>query len=118
MGTLHSADAITPMPASGPAPAPTATPTAVQTPALAGPPRPRFLADASNEKLWDVVVSLSTELAATRSRLDALERVLGERGTLPPQAIEHWQPSVAAGVERTHDLQDYTRRVFGALSRD
>ena len=88
------------------------TPNAV--PALAGPPRPRFLADASNEKLWDVVVALSTELAATRSRLDALERILAERGSLPPHAIEDWHPSVAAGVERTHDLQDYTRRVFGA----
>jgi hypothetical protein len=93
-------------------------PLATAMPALAGPPRPQFLADASNEKLWNVVVSLSTELAATRARLDALERILAERGALPPDAVETWQPSTAAGVERTQDLQDYTRRVFGALSRD
>lgn len=90
----------------------------IATPAVAGPPRPRFLADASQEKLWDVVVALSTELAATRSRLDAMERLLAERGTLPVGAIEAWQPSVEAGVERVQELQDYTRRVFGALSRD
>lgn len=88
------------------------------TPALAGPARPHFLADAGSEKLWDVVVALSTELAATRGRLDALERVLAERGSLPAGAIEAWRPSTAAGVERVQELQAYTQRVFNALSRD
>jgi len=83
-----------------------------------GPPRPRFLADASNEKLWDVVLALSAELAATRSLLDTLERVLGERGSLPPGAIEAWQPSPDAGVARVHDMQAYTQRVFETLARD
>lgn len=83
-----------------------------------GPARPRFLADASNEKLWDVVLALSAELAATRSRLDTLERVLADRGSLPPGSIESWQPSREAGVERVHELQAYTQRVFETLARD
>ena len=83
-----------------------------------GPPRPRFIADASNEKLWDVVLALSTELAATRSRLDTLERVLADRGSLPPGAIESWRPSQDAGVARVHDMQAYTQRVFETLARD
>lgn len=86
-------------------------------PVLAGPARPQFLADASSEKLWDVIVSLSTELAATRSRLDALERILAERGSLPAGAIETWRPSTTAGIERVQEMQDYTRRVFGAVPR-
>lgn len=85
---------------------------------VAGPERPRFLADASNEKLWDVVLALSGELAATRSRLDALERVLAERGSLPPGAIDDWQPSRDAAVARVHDMQAYTQRVFETLARD
>jgi hypothetical protein len=89
-----------------------------RVPAVAGPPRPRFLADASNEKLWDVVVALSSELSATRSRLDALERILAAQGALPAGGVEAWEPSTAAGVERVHELQDYTRRVFGTLARD
>jgi len=90
----------------------------IPAPAVAGPPRPRFIADAGNEALWDVVVALSTELAATRARLNALEHVLTERGNLPAGAVEGWSPPVAAGVERVQDLQAYTRRVFGALERD
>ncbi len=87
-------------------------------PDVAGPPRPRFLADASNEKLWDVVVALSGELAATRGRLDALERILAAQGALPAGGVEAWEPPTAAAVERVHELQDYTRRVFGTLGRD
>lgn len=91
-----------------------------ETPLLGveGPPRPKFLADTSSEKLWDVVLALSAELAATRSRLDTLERVLGERGSLPAGAIEAWQPSTDAGVARVHDMQAYTQRVFETLARD
>ena len=84
----------------------------------AGPPRPRFIADAGSEKLWDVVLAMSNELAATRARLDALERVLAERGGLPADAVEAWRPSAAAAVERARDLQAYTQRVFETLGRD
>lgn len=87
-------------------------------PTAAGPPRPRFLADVSNEKLWDIVLALSTELAATRARLDALERVLAAHGSLPADAVEAWQPSEEVGVARAQDLQAYTQRVFDALSND
>ncbi len=92
-------------------------PAPIEAPPVAGPARPRFIADAGDEKLWNVVVALSTELAATRSRLDAVERLLAERGTLPAGTIDHWQPSLDAGIERAQELQDYTRRVFGAITR-
>lgn len=92
--------------------------TAMAPPPAAGPARPSFLADASNEKLCDVVLALSTELAATRARLDALERVLAERGALPAGAVEAWQPTEEAGAARAHDLQSYTQRVFETLGRE
>jgi len=92
--------------------------TPLRAPPVAGPPRPQFLADASNEKLWDVVVALSGELSATRGRLDALERILTAQGALPAGGVEAWEPSTVAGVERVHELQDYTRRVFGTLGQD
>jgi hypothetical protein len=92
--------------------------TGIDAVAVAGAPGPQFLADPAVERLWDVVAALSTELAATRARLDALERLLAAAGTLAPGAIDAWQPPADAAVARVQDLQDYTRRVFASLARD
>lgn len=85
---------------------------------VAGAPRPQFLADPTVERLWDVVVALSTELATTRARLDAVERILAAGGALAPGAVDGWQPPGDAAVARAQDLQDYTRRVFASLAQD
>jgi hypothetical protein len=92
--------------------------TGTDTVAVAGAQRPQFLADPAVERLWDVVSALSTELAATRARLDALERILAAAGTLPPGAVDAWQPPADAAFARAQDLQDYTRRVFASLAQD
>jgi len=86
--------------------------------AVEGLPRPQFLADPTIERLWDVVTVLSMELAATRGRLDALERVLAGQGTINHAAVDAWQPPAEAAVARVQDLQDYTRRVFASLAQD
>lgn len=84
---------------------------------VAGARPPQFHADPTVERLWDVVAALGTELAATRARLDALERVLAGRGAIAPGAVDAWQPSADAAVARAEDLQAYTRRVFGSLAQ-
>lgn len=89
----------------------------IKAPILAGPERPRFIDDENAEKLWDVVLAMSGELAATRARLAALEQILVERGSLEPNTIETWRPSAEASVARAHDLQAYTQRVFGSLGK-
>lgn len=84
---------------------------------VAGARPPQFVADPTVERLWDVVAALSAELAATRARLDALERILAGRGAIAPGAVDAWQPSAEAAVARAEELQAYTRRVFGALTQ-
>jgi hypothetical protein len=83
-----------------------------------GLPRPQFLADPTVERLWDVVAALSVELAATRGRLDALERVLAGQGVINHGTVDAWQPPAEAAVARVQDMQDYTRRVFASLAQD
>jgi hypothetical protein len=83
-----------------------------------GLPRPQFLADPAVERLWDVVTALSTELATTRARLDALERILAGQGLIAHGAVDDWQPPAEAAVARVQDMQDYTRRVFASLVQD
>jgi hypothetical protein len=84
----------------------------------AGPERPTFFPDASSDMLLDLVFALSNELAATRARLDAMERVMAERNILEAGAIDNWIPSPEAATARVLDAQAYTRRVFNTLSGD
>ncbi|MBL8645377.1 MAG: hypothetical protein JNK21_15700 [Rhodospirillaceae bacterium] len=96
------------------------TATAVKTTDIktAGPARPAFFADASNDMLLDLVFALSNELAATRSRLDAMERILAERKVLEAGAIDQWIPGPEAATARAVDAQAYVRRVFNTLAAD
>lgn len=82
----------------------------------AGPGRPAFFADPSNDMLLDLVFALSNELAATRSRLDAMERIMAERKILEPGVIDTWIPGPEAAAARAVDAQSYTRRVFNTLA--
>jgi hypothetical protein len=84
----------------------------------AGPERPTFFKDASNDMLLDLVFALSNELAATRSRLDAMERILAERKVIEPGVVDNWVPSPEAAAARAVDAQAYTRRVFHTLAGD
>ncbi|MBL8631545.1 MAG: hypothetical protein JNM81_18060 [Rhodospirillaceae bacterium] len=83
-----------------------------------GPERPTFFPDASNDMLLDLVFALSNELAATRARLDAMERVMAERNILEAGAVDNWVPGPEAATARVLDAQAYTRRVFHTLSGD
>lgn len=78
--------------------------------------RPVFMGDPVTDAQWDMIVSLTNELGATRARLDAMERVLVDQQTLPKGAIDSWVPNEEAAVERTHDQQSYIRRVFNTLT--
>ena len=92
--------------------------TELKTSALtaSGPERPTFFPDASNDMLLDLVFALSNELAATRSRLDAMERIMAERKILEPGAVDAWVPSPEAAAARAVDAQAYTGRVFHTLA--
>ena len=92
--------------------------TGIEPVPVEGLARPQFLADPTVERLWDVVTALSTELAATRGRLDALERILAGQGVIIDGAVDAWQPPAEAAVARVQDMQDYTRRVFASLAQD
>jgi hypothetical protein len=87
----------------------------VQNPVRAS--APQFLPDASQDVLWDVVLALVTELNVTRARVDTLERLLAERGTVAANAVDNWKPDAATETARAHDTQAYMQRIFGALTR-
>ena len=74
--------------------------------------RPRYFSDPAIDKLHAIVMSLIGELSVTRDRLDALERLLEEQGTLSRGDLESFQPDPDAEAERQTRREAYVRRVM------
>ncbi|MDH3978153.1 MAG: hypothetical protein OEU86_06520 [Gammaproteobacteria bacterium] len=76
---------------------------------------PLFTGDGRLEKLLGITLSIATELAVTRERLDTVERLLDRSGVLDRESIEQFQPDDGAVAERNTLHEDYLARVFRVL---
>ena len=74
--------------------------------------RPFFLSDPDVEKVLAVTMAVAQELAVLRERVDTIERVLEEKGTLTREDIECFGPSDAAMDERGRWHQEYLARIL------
>ena len=77
--------------------------------------RPWFYNDPDVERVFNIAMALAMELAVTRQRLDALERLLEERGLVSQDDIEHFRPASEAETERQQWNRDYLARVLRVL---
>jgi len=68
------------------------------------------------ERVLNVVLALTTELAVLRERLDTLERLAAERGLVVPTDLEAYEPSPEVRQQREAWRRDYVERVLRVLS--
>lgn len=80
--------------------------------------RPQYFSDPAIDKLLWAVVTLTQELAVTRERLDAVERLLAARGVLKTGAVDAYAPSPAVTVERDGARADFIARVLRAVDAE
>lgn len=82
-------------------------------------PRPVFSPDEPvAERLVRVVMNLAAELAVVRERLDTVERLLAEKGSLTSADIEAFAPGEAVDAERREWRETYVRRIFADLEAE
>lgn len=77
--------------------------------------RPWFYKDPDVERVFNISMALAMELAVTRQRLDALERLLEERAVLQQADIETFRPKPADEVTRQQWNRDYIARIMRVL---
>lgn len=77
--------------------------------------RPWFYEDPDVERVFNIAMALGMELAVTRQRLDALERLLEARGVLSQSELEQFRPSAEAEKERQQWNRDYIARILRVL---
>lgn len=80
--------------------------------------RPWFLDDPAVEKVLSVTMSVATELAVARERIDTLERLLDARGVLKREDIEAYEPDAAAMEFRGQWHQEYLARLFRIIQQE
>lgn len=74
--------------------------------------RPYFLKDPDVERVLAVTMALAQEVAVMRERLDTVERLLDDKGTLTRADIEQYTPTKAAAEERGAWTQEYLARIL------
>ena len=80
--------------------------------------RPWFLADPDIERVLSITMAVAGELAVLRQRLDAIETLLEERGSISRADIEAFAPSPAQREARGRWNQEYLARILRILQQE
>lgn len=91
---------------------------AVRLPRVAKGRKPQYFADPAVDKLLSITLTLAGELAVTRDRLDAVERLLGQRRILTPEDVDSFEPSVAVAKQRDARRAAYLDRILRVVQTE
>ncbi len=74
--------------------------------------RPGFFADPALDQMMTFLIEMATELSVVRERLNTVELLLDERGTISRDDIETYRPSAATEQARSDERQALIERIF------
>ena len=80
--------------------------------------RPFFLKDPDVERVMAITMAVAQELAVMRERLDTVERLLEEKGTISQGDIETYAPSKDIAEQRGAWTQEYLARILRIYQQD
>ena len=80
--------------------------------------RPYFFKDPDVERVLSIAMVVAMEHAVTRQRLDALERLIEQKGLFTREELEQFRPDAAAEAQRTRGTQEYIARVLRIVQQD
>lgn len=80
--------------------------------------RPLFFEDPAVDRLTSLSMALAAELSVVRERLDTVERLLEQGGSLKREAIENYAPDRQAGEERGLATRAYISRVMRCFQQE
>jgi hypothetical protein len=80
--------------------------------------RPYFFNDPMVEKVLNITMSVATELAVARERIDTLERILVKNGLLDRKDIESYEPDEDSAQERQLWHAKYASRILRIVQQD
>ena len=85
---------------------------AVRLPTQTVGKRPSFFQDPSLDQMMTFILELTTEIAVLRERLDTVEHLLDDQGSVTRAAIEAYRPSAEHEGQRLAWREAYLKRVM------
>lgn len=80
--------------------------------------RPWFFDDPDVERVMAIAMTIAMEHAVTRQRLDALERLLEQKGLMSRAELDAFAPSPDDEAERTRWMKAYIARVLRIVQQE
>ena len=74
--------------------------------------RPYFLKDPDVERVMAITMAVAQELAVIRERMDTIERLLEDKGTITQADIENYTPPKEIAQQRGAWTQEYLARIL------
>lgn len=86
----------------------------VRLPRVSKGKRSQFYDDPAIDQLMTFLLELMAETATLRERMDTIERLLDEKGSVSRDEIENYLPDAQGEAERSAWVQKFIRRVLRA----
>lgn len=80
--------------------------------------RPQYFEDPAVDRLTSILMAVAGEVAVLRERLDTVERLLEDKGSITRADIEGYVPDRVAGAERGLLQKDYVARIMRGVQQD
>jgi hypothetical protein len=80
--------------------------------------RPAYFDDPAIDRTLSIVMALVGEVSVMRERMDTIERLLDDKGTINRADIESYTPDRAAGQERGLLTKVYIARIMRGVQQD
>ena len=91
----------------------------VKIPRHAKGKRPEFFPDEpAADRLMTILMSMVTEVAVLRERLDTVERLAATKGVMSAAEIDEFEPDLAVREAREAWRQEYLDRVLQVLANE
>jgi pantoate kinase len=80
--------------------------------------RPYFFEDPAVERVLNIAMSIATEVAVVRERMDTIERLLQSKGLLTQEEIENFIPTDEQAEERQLWHARYAARIMRIVQQE
>lgn len=80
--------------------------------------RPSYFDDPAMDRMLSILMAVAGEVSVLRERLDTVERLLEEKGSIRREDIESYEPDREAGFERGAATREYVARILRGVQQD